>query len=204
MANPKGFLSQMRARASAQAFDEVVAGLGDAQSVAAIENDFSGRPITSSPFQVGREWCCFVRGKVVVFLPIRSLLWAYGDRTVGQDTPLFETIQITLWPAQGPGIKLSMMKAQVRAGIEQLAQAAPWLPVGYSPAMLETWNNDRPNLIAMVNRARSERRPFRDLFPGELDPKFFKPPEWSLKTRVGLLVLGIIIMGMLIWFFPPH
>jgi len=196
MIKPGGFLAKMRARASAKAFDQALADLGDVQSVSEeIERDFSRSRITSSPFQVGRELCCFARGKVVLFLPIRSLVWAYGDRTLGEDSPFFESIQITLWPNHGPGIKLPMTKADTRVGIEQLAQAAPWLPVGYSPAMLETWNNDRPSLIAMIDRARSERRPFRELFPAELDPKTFKPPEFSSKTRVGLVVMSIIVIG---------
>ena len=202
MAKPKSFMSRMRARAHAKTFDQVLASGGNAQSLSdEIERDFSGLPVTRSPFHVGRKWCLYVRGKIVVLLPIQSLVWAYGDDAVLADNPIFKAPQIVLWRPQGPGLNLAVTKAEATAAMKQLAQAAPWLPVGYSPAMVETWNNDHPNLIAMVHRARSEGRPFRELFPADLDEESFKPPEYSNLSRAALVVAAIAVIAAVSAYF---
>ena len=202
MAKLKSFMSQMRSRAHVKTFDQVLASGGDAESLSEeIERDFSGLSVTSSPFHVGRKWCLYVRGKIVVLLPIRSLVWAYGDDAQLADNPIFKAPQIVLWRAHGPGLNLAVTKAEATAAMKQLAQAAPWLPVGYSPAMVETWNNDRPNLIFMIDCARSERRSFRELFPADLDEKSFKPPEYSHLSRVALAAAALAVLAAVFGYF---
>lgn len=200
-------LSQMRARAfPPKSFDDelvrMAGGVNNVKSFSEeLERDFTDTALVDSPFQSGRKWCCYVRAKVVVFLPLKLVAWAYGDRTITDGNPMLEDPQIVLWLVDGEGIRLRLTAAQAKRSLQQLAKAAPWLPVGYSKVMLETWNNDQASLIETVRRARETGCPVGEALSVELDPAWLKPPSWSRLMRATAVASVLLIVGLLIHFF---
>jgi hypothetical protein len=43
----------------------------------------------------------------------------------------------------------------------ELRQAAPWAPVSYNEMLKDTWNNDRADFLAYLDRQRNSPTPAR-------------------------------------------
>ncbi len=181
-----------------QALRWAILQLGDFDSVAIeIESDFAGREVTRSPIQVGRKWLCYVRGDVAVARRLEAFTWIHGERAVSR---LFVIVpQLTLWTRFGPDINLPMRLAHLNTCLAEIARAAPWLPVGYSPAIENTWNTDRAELIQAVDQARADGVAFARAVPAEVEFSALKPPVISSLTCVLIWIGALAFVGTLFW-----
>ena len=89
-------------------------------------------------------------------LVLDHLVWAYRLRVWHflNGIPYRLSHDLMLWNRDGSVTVVPGRKARHDEALEELRAAAPWLPLGYSEAIKETWNSDRAELIAFVDRAR--------------------------------------------------
>jgi hypothetical protein len=92
--------------------------------------------------------------------PLAELVWAYGEvyteppskSSMGSMWPHY---QIVLWNRNSVAFVLPVQTKFCQAALDVLRSAAPWLPVGYSLALKESWNKDRAELLALIDSYRA-------------------------------------------------
>lgn len=134
-----------------------LAAIGERMTVTAdVERDFTSRTLDALPLQVGKRFICFARKAQVLVLPLEQIMWAYPEvvRHSMNMIPTGRSHQLVLWKRDGSADNLPLAKADVEPCVARLREAAPWLPVGYSEPLKESWNADRAEFIAMVDAAR--------------------------------------------------
>ena len=123
-----------------------------------LAEDFAGQQFRTRRIYVGQRWLCYVWKTQVAVRRIDSLVWAYLERVkrrINYIIPLGTTNQMVAWSRDGRGAVLPLRtKKDVEAALNELHRVAPWMLVGYSDLIKESWNNDRPDLIAMVDQSR--------------------------------------------------
>jgi hypothetical protein len=133
---------------------------GDPQEfVGQIEADFPGQSFTKNRVYLSKRWLCFSRRTFLIVRPIDSLIWAYLETVQHRWNyilKLGKTHQLVLWDRTGRGAALELKKEQVEEALVSLQRLAPWMLFGYTDTLKETWNNDRDDLIALVDQRRNE------------------------------------------------
>ena len=135
-----------------------LAGLGAVDATKAeVDGDFAGRVLDGSPLMVGSRFLCFAARGQAVILPLDQILWAYHEvvRHSVNMIPTGRSHQLVLWKRNGEADVLPLALPEVDSCVKKLAAAAPWLPIGYSDVLKESWNADRPEFIAMVDARRA-------------------------------------------------
>lgn len=115
-----------------------------------IEADFAGRALTSSPFQQGRSWFCYVYEDVALAWPLFEIVWAYD---------VYD--KLVLCMRNGQFVELALAGHATQG----IARAMPWIPVGYNEALSQSWRHDRADFVALVNRAFEQGAAFADICP---------------------------------------
>jgi hypothetical protein len=95
--------------------------------------------------------------------PLAHLAWAYGEvytappssNALGRSVDLWPHHQIVLWNRDGVAFVLPVQTRFCQTALDVLHNAAPWLPVGYSLALKESWNTDRADLLALIDLHRA-------------------------------------------------
>jgi hypothetical protein len=70
--------------------------------------------------------------------------------------PYRTTNQLIAWDRTGRAAAIVLTKMEVESALEGLQVIAPWLLAGYSQTLKESWNNDREELIALVDQRRKQ------------------------------------------------
>lgn len=140
-------------------FGVTLASLGDRTAIMqAVDQDFAGRTADALPLQVGKRFICFARKAQVAVIPFDHIVWVYGEvvRHSVNMIPTGKSYQVVVWKRDGTAENLPVTKSQLDQCIRRLSEAAPWLPVGTSDVLTETWNADRNDFIAMVDAQRAQ------------------------------------------------
>jgi hypothetical protein len=124
----------------------------------AINGDFPDIPIW-----IGREHIYCAGASEVESHLLDQLIWAYAEM---YRAPFFRRYQLVLWNRDAVATVLAVHKAFRDAALERIRTAAPWVPVGYSEAMKETWNADNADLLALVDSYRRIGRRFDAAWAG--------------------------------------
>jgi hypothetical protein len=135
-----------------------LAALGGVDAAKAeVDRDFAGRALDGSPLMVGSRFLCFAARGQAVILPLDQVLWAYHEvvRHSVNMIPTGRSHQLVLWKRNGEADVLPLTLRDVDSCVKKLAAAAPWLPIGYSDVLKESWNADRREFIAMVDARRA-------------------------------------------------
>jgi hypothetical protein len=123
-----------------------------------LEEDFAGQEFRTHHIYVGRHWLCYAWRKQVAVRRIDTLVWAYLEQVrkrLNYIIPLGTKNQMVLWSRDGRAAVLPMRKKKaVEAALNELRRVAPWMLVGYTDSIKESWNDDREDLIAVVDRSR--------------------------------------------------
>jgi hypothetical protein len=117
------------------------------------------------PFWTGREWIYFAGEKGVKVRRLDQLAWAYAENVY----PL-HGYQLVCWDRDSSAIVLPVRRAFLRSSLKRIAQAAPWMPVGYSEALKDTWNEDHADLMALIESNRQAGRHFDEPWAGDKIP----------------------------------
>jgi hypothetical protein len=137
-----------------------MARCGDADAIArGLEQDFAGEKFRPRRVYVGRDWICYAWKSQVSVVRIDSLIWAYCEKVRHSVNliPTGTTKQFTAWDRHGVGTVMPMRKQKdIEAALLAVSAVAPWVFIGYTEALKESWNNDREDLIAVVDAARHE------------------------------------------------
>lgn len=104
-------------------------------------------------------WLCYVGDTRAVVKRFDQLAWVYVEK-IGHRINMIPwrpaSYQILVWDRDGKGEVLPMSKKAAAAGLTRLGELAPWLPVGYSEVLKETWNADRREFLMMIEARRSQ------------------------------------------------
>jgi hypothetical protein len=126
-----------------------------------LDQDFAGQQFHTHRIYVGQRWVCYVWNTQVAVRRIDTLVWVYLERVkrrMNYIIPLGTTNQMVAWSRDGRGAVLPMRKRKdVEAALRELRRVAPWMLVGYSDSIKESWNSDREDLIALVDERRSSQ-----------------------------------------------
>ena len=134
--------------------------IGDMVEVAnQIETAFSNQAYRPNHLYLNHRWLCFGRGGVAIIRPIDSLIWTYMETVrhrIQGIIPYRTTNQLIAWDRTGRAAAIVLTKMEVESALEGLQVIAPWLLAGYSQTLKESWNNDREELIALVDQRRKQ------------------------------------------------
>jgi hypothetical protein len=162
-----------------------------------VDAEFAGQDLRGSPFKVGKRWICFVRGTDVVVERVDNLVWVYAERVVHNfmNAPCWATSRIVLWRADGTAALCPLPKRHLVPSLGRLRAIADWMPIGYNTPLRETWNADRPELIALVSATRGSRLRFAETAPRALVSEDIKATPWV--DRLLIISFWLLITGML-------
>jgi hypothetical protein len=123
-----------------------------------IELEFAGQQFRPRQIFASRTWLCYVWKKQIVIRRSENLIWAYLEQVKHKTNgiPTGTSNQVVVWHRKGWAHVLPVSKREAYNGLDALGKVAPWMLIGYSAARKESWNNDREDLIAMVDKARRE------------------------------------------------
>jgi hypothetical protein len=107
------------------------------------------------PLCISKKWIYCARDKEVDVQPLDQMMWAYAEYFT-----MRYHFQLVVWNRSACANVLPLRQRYLSAALGRLRTAAPWLPVGYSLAMKETWNADHHDLRALVDACRQAGRPF--------------------------------------------
>lgn len=143
----------VRTNRSRSALDYEISLWGDYHQISAlIEADFEGRRPDGAPVQVGEAWLCYVRGEDAYVMPLEVLAWAHQDiRSVVLDL------------RNGHRRSLPMGALRARDALKEIRYRAPWVMVGSSQVLENSWIDDRADVVRKVDQARAERRRFSEV-----------------------------------------
>jgi hypothetical protein len=123
-----------------------------------VEQEFAGQSFRPRRIYVGRQWLCYAWKKELIACRIDTIVWAYREqarRRNSKGIPLRTSNRMVAWRRDGHGVVLPLRKVRdVQLALEALRRAAPWVFVGYTDALKESWNNDREDLVALSDDAR--------------------------------------------------
>jgi hypothetical protein len=133
---------------------------GDPESIAhEIEQDFTGQQFRTKRVHAGRRWICYVWKSQIIVRRTDNQIWAYLERVsrkLNGMIPMPSTNQVIVWNRNGTAAVMVVKRSEAYDAVDMFGKAAPWMLTGYSNALKESWNNDREDLIALVDKARSQ------------------------------------------------
>lgn len=132
---------------------------GDLASLALqIDTDFAGQALRKNRFYLSRRWLVSGSGEVHI-VHVDALVWAYPEtirHKLNGIIPIGTTHQLAVWERSGRGVGVKLKKREVEGALKAVAEAAPWILLGYTETIKESWNNDREDLLASVERRKKE------------------------------------------------
>jgi hypothetical protein len=63
--------------------------------------------------------------------------------------------QLVIWTRKAVAHVLPMSKQETEICLDKLAKMLPWLYIEYNDVLKESWNSDRDDFIASVDKRRS-------------------------------------------------
>ncbi|MEQ1618326.1 MAG: hypothetical protein ABL883_08280 [Terricaulis sp.] len=137
------WVTQRRARSN---LAYMIGGYGVFDDTAAsIEADFGDQVLGPAPLQMGRLWVAYVRRESCFLVPMPQIVWAY-ETTDG----------ISLNTRSGNHYHAKLSPAERAATVSHLKRVMPWIAFGYGAAMVNTWRDDRADMLALIDRAHAE------------------------------------------------
>ncbi len=150
--------AKRRLSSGSHPLDKEFSAFGEPAAIArAIEAAFIGRTFAPRRSQIAGGWFCYVGRHLTIVRRLDRLVWAYRLRVwhlLNRIIPYRVSNDLMLWSRDGSGTAIPGSKARLGRALEDLRAAAPWLPIGYSAAIKETWNSDRAEFIAAVDQVR--------------------------------------------------
>jgi hypothetical protein len=148
-----------RLSASEHPLNLELAAYGEPAAIArAIDAEFAGRPFAPHRVNLARQWLCYVRKTQVTVRWIDQLVWGYSERIRHRMNYFIPyrpaSYQVILWDRSGRAGVLPVRKADAAPALEALHQAVPWMLVGYTEVLKESWNADRGEFLAVVDARR--------------------------------------------------
>jgi hypothetical protein len=107
------------------------------------------------PVCVSEKWIYCAREREVDVQPLEQMVWSYAEYFIQR----FH-YQLVIWNRDACANVMPIRKRYLKAALERLQHCAPWLPVGYSQTMKESWNADHREFLALVASCRQSRRRF--------------------------------------------
>ena len=123
---------------------------------AELDGEFVGQVFRRNRIYLGPRWMVYMRGEVIV-RRVDDLVWIYLEtirHKLNGIIPIGTTYQLVVWEKPGRGAAMELSKAKAEEALAALAKMAPWVLIGYTEAIKESWNNDRDDLIAHVQERR--------------------------------------------------
>jgi hypothetical protein len=142
------FRAEVRCKKLRRALAQVLAANDDG---GIIQDDFPDLPVC-----VGKKRLYCARGDELEVQPLEDMVWAYVEEFRLHPT----WHQLVIWNRKAEVNVLALRECFIVPALERLRTAAPWLPVGYSMAMKESWNADHRDFLAMVEEFRRAGRRF--------------------------------------------
>jgi len=140
--------AEVRGKRLRRLLDEALAANGDGGIA---HDDFPDLPVC---FGKKRLYCA--RGKELDVQPLEDMAWAYIEELVPHPT----WQQLVIWNCKAQANVLPVRNYFIVPALEGMEKAAPWIPVGYSIALKESWNADHRDFLAMVEDFRRAGRRF--------------------------------------------
>jgi hypothetical protein len=116
------------------------------------------------PFWVGRDHIYCAGETEIEAQPLDRLVWTYAEAFL--IFGFFRRYQLALWNRDAVATVLPVSKRFRDAALNRIRQAAPWMPVGYSISMKESWNSDHAELLALVDSHRQANKRFEAPWAG--------------------------------------
>ena len=157
-----GLRALQRRNVAAHPLGKALAAFGDIEAVSKdIDADLAGTKLEDQPLHVGRRWLCYVWKRHAFVFPLEYVVWAYTERIKHSYNaiPYRVSYHLMLWGRDGKGRALPMRKRNTAASLQRLRIAAPWLPLGYSEKLKESWNADHAEFLAFVDARRRQAAP---------------------------------------------
>jgi len=128
--------------------DEALTANGDGGTAC---DDFPDLPVC-----LGKKRLYCARGNALDVQPLEDMAWAYVEELRLHPT----WHQLVIWNRKAEANVLPVRKCFIAPALERLEKAAPWLPVGHSLALKDSWNADHYDFLAMVEEFRRSGRRF--------------------------------------------
>jgi hypothetical protein len=118
----------------------------------------------AGPFVIAGEWFCFVGKDLTIVRRLDHLVWVYVEKV--RRSLFFIPIRMShflmVWGRDGVGTAIPGWRYDIEQDLHVLRAAAPWLVIGYSEVLKETWNADHADLIRYVDAARQRAAAAQD------------------------------------------
>ncbi|KAB2915748.1 MAG: hypothetical protein F9K29_12770 [Hyphomicrobiaceae bacterium] len=124
-----------------------------------IDDDFASKPFAARTVHVGRRWVCYAGKGQVTVRRLDTLVWAYTVRLTHKLNgiiPYRVSNYLMLWGRDETAAAIAGRKSGLDKSLAELRASAPWLPLGYSEVLKESWNADRREFIAEVDALRRD------------------------------------------------
>lgn len=148
-----------RAAPGGDALSEQLKPYGDPRALAGeLDADFAGQSLRPKRLYLGKRWLVYSSGEPIV-RRVDDLVWAYVEAVkvrLNGVIPLGTNYQLAVWERCGRGAALELKKAEAEGALAALSEAAPWMLVGFTEAVKESWNSDREDLLAFVAERRKK------------------------------------------------
>lgn len=156
--------ANVRRRHLAQSLSAALVSHGEVEAVA------TGDAFPDIPLWVGRDRIYCAGSMEVEVILLGQLVWAYAEMykaVFGATAIGFSArYQLALWNRDAVATVLPVHKRFRDASLDRIRQAAPWIPVGYSEVMKESWNADHAEFLALVDSRRVTGKPFDAAWAG--------------------------------------
>ena len=100
---------------------------------------------------VGRRWICYANRDCVLIERIERFVWAYHEIVEGRGGHS----NIVLWTDLAETFVLRMPNKEIQPFLDKLSGAAPWMNIGWTYDIRESWDLDRTEFIAQVAKRRA-------------------------------------------------
>jgi hypothetical protein len=142
--------------------DEALRKYGNVDEVERdINTDFRGHENFCRRLCAAKRWVCGVYQRNALVLPLKEIVWVYSEQ-VGSgrwlDRPgsgLTVKYQIVFWTRQRSGFAIRVPRRDVDSALALLSAAAPWINIGYTDDLKESWDVDVNEFIYLVEQRRS-------------------------------------------------
>ena len=140
------------------ALDKELSVFGDPNLVAAeIDVAFAGKRFRPRRVEIAGDWLCYVGKGLTVVRRLDRLIWAYKLRLshrLNGIIPYRVSYDLIVWDRDGCATAIPGSSTAIDKTLQNLHVATPWLLLGYSETLKESWNSDRADLILYIDNQR--------------------------------------------------
>ncbi|MBM3502255.1 MAG: hypothetical protein FJX65_00120 [Alphaproteobacteria bacterium] len=110
-------------------------------------------PFAVIPFVVVGPRIYYPLNNVLLYQDIDQLVWAYGEQTI-------YWYQLAIWNRDAHAVILPIHVLDAPEALNRLRAVAPWIATGFSRTLVQTWNIDHAEFLALIEQHRTSGQPF--------------------------------------------